>query len=76
MATTIYFESINAEAMADVKRGGTASVCYAYNGQAYIGKIDRVKFTTVKPKNWNEREIDVLHHIPAGGFCYQILEKE
>lgn len=77
MATTIYFPSIKAQATisADIKRGGTASVCPAYNGEAYIGKINRVKFTTVEPKtrDWKESDIDALHHIPAGGFCYKLI---
>lgn len=76
MATTIYFPSINAEATisVDLKRGATAQVCAAYDGSAYFGKISRVKFTTVKPRDWSLREIDVLHHIPAGGFCYEIAK--
>lgn len=78
MATTIYFPSIKAQATidADIKRGGTASVCHAHNGEAYIGKTSRVKFTTVEPKtrDWKESDIDVLKHIPAGGFCYEIIQ--
>lgn len=74
MAITIYFPSIDAEATADVTRGGTASVCHSWDGNAYIGKINRVKFTTVKPKRWNERMPTVLKHIPDGGFCYEFVE--
>lgn len=72
---TIYFDSINAESTADVKRGGTASVCYAWDGNAYIGKVSQVKFTTVKPNRWDERMPDVLEHIPEGGFCYKFVSE-
>lgn len=74
----IYFPDLDAEATidAELRRGGTASVCSAWDGSAYFGKITRVKFTTRKPKGWDDdfREIRTLHHIPTGGFCFFLVD--
>jgi hypothetical protein len=75
MATTIYFPSINAEAVinTDIKRGGTAAVCASWDGNAYIGRVRNIKFTTSRPANWDRKdEVHVLKHIPDGGFAYEI----
>lgn len=75
MSTKIYFPSINAEAIvdADLKRGGTASVCDSWDGEAYFGRVRQVKFTTVRPAKWDGYfEIDALKHIPNGGFAYRV----
>lgn len=75
MGTKIYFPEINAEATVedDLKRGGTASVCNTWNGEAYIGQVTREKFTTRKPAGWDRNEsVRRLHHIPAGGFAFFI----
>ncbi len=75
--TTIYFPSIFARATvnAKVKRGAFALVCDAHDGESLRGEIRGVKFTTVEPKSraWKESEIDVLHPMPKGGFCYYLI---
>lgn len=75
MATKIYFPSIDAEAVveADMTRGGTAAVCDMWDGKAYFGQIRHIKFTTRRPANWDRKpDVDVLKHIPEGGFAYEI----
>jgi hypothetical protein len=70
---TIYFPKIQAESQADVIRGGVASVCNSFDGVTYMGKIYREKFTTVRPKNWGSVDVKTLHHIPDGGFCWNLV---
>jgi len=67
---TIYFPSLNAEAIADVNRGGTASVFGFWNGEAYVGEHRRAKFTTIKPANWAPDHF--LSQISCGGFAFNV----
>lgn len=78
MATKIYFDTLNAEAMlpSDIQRGGTASVVDMWDGHAYIGRHQRVKFSTVQPAKWHGyRDIRTLHHIKDGGFAFDVASE-
>ena len=74
---TIYFPAISAYATnVDVTRGAHADVCHGFQKMdgAYIGRIDREKFTTVQPKNFMYAEYALLTQVPKGGFCYVIYD--
>lgn len=76
---TIYFPSIDAEATvlaeaaAHIKSRGTASVCDRFSNGAYIGRVQRIKWTAKRPADWSRRaDVRLLKHIPDGGFAYEI----